>query len=180
MSSAKGFLLVVLFSWLGTATPPTASAQAGQDSVLVYSGNPVTITLLASDAFFTSRLYLFRTPVPGDSLRCLMDNRAGTPPDEVMFDPGSEFGIQPGRELVFGIYVEDTDKTYFIGPAARNGDDLLHARIERVSSQVYDVGFEDSEGGGDQDYNDLRFRFAGVGVTSTLRPTWGAMKTRYR
>ena len=50
---------------------------------------------------------------------------------------------------------------YKIGPGDRNPDGLAHARVVKTGERQFDVGFEDLLNGGDRDYDDNVFRFAG-------------------
>src|SRR5207249_4385017 len=66
-----------------------------------------------------------------------------------------------GTELVFGIFVRDTEKTYKMGPASRNPDNFVHAKVEFLTPTSARVRFEDLDGGGDQNYNDAVFTVSG-------------------
>lgn len=64
--------------------------------------------------------------------------------------------------------VQDADDfTYFSGPDSRNRDGAYHLAIFEGSGGVWQVkgGWEDIEGGGDMDFNDLLFEVSGVSVT---------------
>jgi hypothetical protein len=73
--------------------------------------------------------------------------------------------FQAGTELVFRLDVEETGLSFFSGPAERNPDALAHVlAVTNQLGDLYftDVGFEDTPGGGDQDYNDFMFRLYNV------------------
>jgi hypothetical protein len=70
----------------------------------------------------------------------------------------------PGTELVFGIRVRDTGDLFKTGPAHRNPDGIRHATVRRRRDGSVIVGFEDSSGGGDRDYNDALLLIHGVSV----------------
>src|SRR5690606_19245691 len=72
-----------------------------------------------------------------------------------------------GTELVFYIYVTNTGQTFYTGPASRNPDNQVHAAIEQVGDRLFRIGFEDSWGGGDRDYDDLNFM---VEVDAVIAP----------
>ena len=77
-----------------------------------------------------------------------------------------------GTELVFGIHVQETGHTYYLGPGSRNPDGLIHGAVDSSTLPAYPfgwsspgyigVGFEDIFGGGDFDYDDLGFAFTNV------------------
>ncbi len=65
-----------------------------------------------------------------------------------------------GTELIFRIHVNNTGNDFFSGAGSRNPDNVPHAIVDDAfsSTETY-VGFEDLLGGGDRDYDDLRFSF---------------------
>jgi hypothetical protein len=78
-----------------------------------------------------------------------------------------------GTELIFADIPYDgaTEKgIYFTGPASRNTDKYIHAAISLKNStgtyHKYLVSFEDMEGGGDNDYNDVEFYVSGDVTTA--------------
>jgi cytoskeletal protein CcmA (bactofilin family) len=85
---------------------------------------------------------------------------------------GTQFELNvflEGDELVFGIFVTNTNFTYYSGPADRNDstDGLVHGTISDNNDGTFTVGFEDIFGGGDNDYNDINFDVtseSGVGL----------------
>ncbi len=130
-------------AWGGPAAQGTA-CQSGIGQRLVSNGGELEVELLAADAGFTIELYLMS---PGPS-QLIGTNR----------DAGRivRIGVVPaGVELVFGIYVRETQKTYTMGPGATNPDGLPHAEVTCFGGGRSNVGFEDQLGGGDRDYNDL-------------------------
>lgn len=92
---------------------------------------------------------------------------------------GKPFSLQDsnpkGAELVFGIKVQNTGRTFVTGPGSRNPDGIPHANVNFVnfnknsSTNVARVGFEDLFGGGDKDYNDFKFQVSG-GIKPTAAP----------
>ncbi len=133
------------------------ASQGGTEMALVpgqkiyASGGEVIVKVLPSDAGYTSELYL-SSPAPA---RLIATNR----------DSGAvvNLGVYPaGQELIFSIYVRETSKTFYTGPASRNPDNKLHAAADLPLYGPSTVGFEDLNGGGDQDFNDNMFRFLGL------------------
>lgn len=140
----------------------TVSAAPVLGAQLVYAGGSVTITTEPASSGYVSELGLY----DGSFSRLLYlvnDEPAGV---SVTFDPGA-FGHVPGDELIFGIRVlSDSNREYFMGPASRNPDNVLHATVDgpmihATLGSGYLVGFEDLFGGGDKDYNDNVFFFQG-------------------
>ena len=70
--------------------------------------------------------------------------------------------------MKLGIYVRDTGKTWYMGPKAGNSDGLFHAATDTLGGGSYYVGFEDLDGGGDQDYNDVAVSVGLVAVSTSL------------
>ena len=154
-----------------------AAAEPILGDMLFYTGGTITVEVLEPTAAYTNDLYLFPfvfnpaltfvnsalTSVPG-------------PPDfgtnhdvgrTTTFDP-SLFGFLPGQELMFGIFVRNTGNVYLMGAAGRNLDKQLHAAVNSIGGGAYIVGFEDLFGGGDRDYDDYTFRFAGGLATAAV------------
>ena len=140
---AKAALMVGL---IGAAPAMALPIVGGQ----IYStGGDVIVTVLPSDAGYTSEIWLFE---PGTDTY-IATNR--------LFDFGTEVNLgfyASGVELVFGIYVRNTGKTFYTGPGSRNPDQLAHAKVDAAAGETT-VGFEDLFGGGDFDFNDAVFSF---------------------
>ncbi len=56
-------------------------------------------------------------------------------------------------ELIF--FINNSQNTFLSGPGNRNPDGVVHAAITEIDPQTWRVGFEDTLGGGDSDYNDI-------------------------
>ncbi len=127
----------------------SSSAIIG-DPILTNGLGDVTVEVLASDAGFTSELWLVSPGAP----RFIATNR----------DTGliANLGTFPAGEMIFELRVRDTGFAYQTGPGVRNPDGLAHADVTPETGLSYLVGFEDIFGGGDMDYNDCVFRFTGV------------------
>jgi hypothetical protein len=172
MTSAVALLLL----------PRATSAAPIIGGQLVASGGDVVAQFMGHTAGFTNELYLFSasdlsTPLPvtasvgtlGQGL--IFINHTNSPGDSVNL---GSFAV--GTELVFGIFVQNTQQTYFMGPAARNPDNLEHGAVDNglppqfpnygspIPAGYTGVGFEDIFGGGDLDYDDLGFAFSNVRV----------------
>ncbi len=158
---------MVLGGMLLAAQPASAALIMG--GTLAYTGGDVTVTSLPVSSGYTSELNLYRADL--SFVRFLtLDEPSGV---TVTFDPGAEgFGI--GDELVFGIRVQNTGDTFFMGSASRNPDQVVHNRVitdhdaGALGIGTY-VGFEDLLGGGDLDYDDNAFLFTG-GVAAVPEP----------
>ncbi len=146
-------VIVALLASLVSLTSP-AGAQEQLDPVAVLGGQlystgaAVEMEVLSVTAGFTSTLFLFE---PEE--KRLATNR----------DTGLKVIIGPyaaGEELLFGIQVSSGFE-YRMGPAARNPDGIMHAKVDFGPDGCAIVGFEDLFGGGDEDYDDNRFRFCG-------------------
>ena len=146
----------------GTRTVQAAHEDAGgaigvAGQQIFAAGGHVTVELHRGSAAFTNEFKLFRPHGVVISL--------GTNKDPV----GTKFTIccdlQQGEELIFGIFVRNTGRTYKTGPASRNPDGLLHARVACVVPEPphaeLHVGFEDLFGGGDNDFNDAKLILTG-------------------
>ncbi|MEW6157844.1 MAG: thrombospondin type 3 repeat-containing protein [Verrucomicrobiota bacterium] len=131
--------------WITTEMP----GQAQLGATLYSNGDPVIVTVLPAAAGYTSELWLFS---PGPA-RFIATNRD--------LNQSFDLGLLPmGEELVFGIFVRDTEDTFYMGPADRNQDGIAHALIEPIGPGHALVGFEDLFGGGDLDYDDNVFEFS--------------------
>jgi hypothetical protein len=118
---------------------------------------PVTVDLQATGAGFASDIYLF---TPGGANVGFIGTNAGVPSQVSL-------GTFPaGTELLFGIVVHNqldgTDDVFYIGPACRNLDNVIHAAVADLGGGQFTVGFEDLRGGGDQSYADAVFTVSGV------------------
>jgi len=153
-----GFAAVSLMLTLPAIALPTLSHFGGQ---LYYSGGDVTIAVLHTDSKYTDVLQLWSGTTAIDvASGSQVGSRITLTAKQL-----AEMGIGIGDELQFGIHVLDTSKSFLLGPGSRNADGVDHAYVSARPSGVY-VGWEDLFGGGDHDYNDSIFRFAGVSISS--------------
>ena len=110
----------------------------------VYSnGGNVEVEILPSIAGFTSELSLF-SPGPRHFIGTNRD--AGTVVSLGAFPAGTE--------LVFSIFVRETQQTFYSGPGSNNPDGLGHGNVTCLDKKSR-IGFEDQFGGGDRNYADL-------------------------
>lgn len=144
------------------AFAPSASAVPilGGHVIVASDGN-VVAKFLGHTAGFTNLLYL-SSPATYPAL--IFNNQTATVGDTV--DLGF---FTSGTELIFKIHVVDTGDDFYTGPASRNPDTLAHAVVDDAYSltETY-VGFEDLFGGGDGDYDDLKFSFTNVRGSATV------------
>ena len=121
----------------------TGASDPATGSTLTLTGacTDVTVTVLASEAAYTSTFLHFDMSDMSMATDLMITNR----------QVGSTMvlrGLSAG-ELVLGIRVQETGDVFRTGPASRNPDGLIHARISGST-----VSFEDYSGGGDEDFND--------------------------
>lgn len=139
---------------------------------LFATGNNVWLQFLGGFAGFDVDLLLFDyVGQDASGLPVIFNNHTTATDTETTL-----YGFTPGEELVFGIFVQNTGKTYYTGPASGNPDNALHVRFFETGDGTYTigVGFEDLYGGGDEDFQDIFFRAGGVTVTPEPE-TWFLM-----
>jgi hypothetical protein len=149
-----------LFSSMASAAP-----IIGEE--LFYTGGDISVEILEAAADYTSELGLYLQVNGEDAVQVFGTNQDVG--DVITFNASSH-GLNAGDELVFGIYVQNTDNIFYMGDASRNEDNLFHAAVDDVGANTYLVGFEDILGGGDLDYNDNIFKFTGSLTTSVSEP----------
>lgn len=131
---------------LGLTAPAHSAAIIG-GPIFVASTGDVIATFLGADAGFESQLGLVGGPSN------IFDNKTSA--------IGSTFNLgsfAAGTQLTFSLFVVNTGNTFFSGPASGNPDGVAHASVDTSSTGTL-ASFEDTFGGGDRDYNDLRFSF---------------------
>ena len=158
-------LVAACFVAVGLAMAvPAAAVPTLYGGQLYYTGGDVTIDVLSSDTAYGEVLRLW-------SDLTVLDVTDGTQVDTrvtLTAKQLADMDIGVGDELNFGIHVLNTGQDFVLGPGDRNVDGLDHAYVRSGRTHVI-VGFEDLLGGGDRDYNDTIFRFAG-GTTTTGPP----------
>jgi hypothetical protein len=127
----------------GTVLAQAPTCENGIGGRIFSNGGNVEVEILPSIAGFTSELS-FVSPAP---TRFIGTNRdVGT-----IVNLGS---FPAGTELVFSIFVRETSRTFYSGPASSNPDGLGHGDVTCLSNKAR-IGFEDQFGGGDRNYGDL-------------------------
>lgn len=147
--------------WLGLLVFAATFARDAQaapvlGAQLFYTGGTVTVTSLPVTSGFTSELGLYDSAF-SRLLLIMLDEPPGV---VVTFDPSAS-GIAVGGELIFGIRIVGPGTEYFMGPAVRNPDGIIHAGVDSLGGGSFVVGFEDLFGGGDRDFDDNKFLFEG-------------------
>ena len=111
----------------------------------------IWVAYMGSDAQFTSEFYL-------ESPGYMHLGTGHLTPDGKLFKLGS---LKPGTELKFSIHVQETGHRFYSGPADRNADGFNHAAVTYLGDCTWRVGFEDTYGGGDQDFDDIIIEIEG-------------------
>jgi len=148
------FAVTFLILSLGLSSPLKGNAddqsqqsgecQGGIGGRLFSNGGELEVEMLAADAGFTIELYLMS---PGPQRLIATNRDAGT-----VVKLGT---VTAGVELIFGVFVRETQRTYVMGSGFQNPDGLPHAEVTCFGGGRSNIGFEDQLGGGDRDYNDL-------------------------
>jgi hypothetical protein len=178
ITHALALVCVAVFSVNASA----ATTTYGTPLIVQTTGTVMAQFVGGASAGFTNHLYL---DSPTNALGVIFNNHTSTLGDTVNL--GS---FTAGTELIFRNHVADTDTNFFTGPASRNPDNVIHAGIiEGLTDADMDayeflnglpngtllrggtlVGFEDTLGGGDLDYNDLSYLFTNVGTAPVPVP----------
>lgn len=116
--------------------------------VIVANSDPVNAIYVTDGGAYSASLYL----VTGAGDLFVLSDSTNTPGDT--FNLGSFIA---GTELVFKLVTGGN--TFYSGDPSRNPDGLAHAYAETLGGFTF-VGFEDLLGGGDQDYDDIVFKFS--------------------
>jgi hypothetical protein len=144
-----------------------SSAAPVLGAQLYWSGGDVTVEVQGSTAGYLSELRLYYSATSYFiAYNAPNGNPVGT--TVTLSDALLDTFIDVGDELVFGIYVTDTNNVFKMGPGSRNPDGLIHAAVDATARAGWlRVGFEDLLGGGDLDYDDNVFDFRG-GLRSSV------------
>ena len=178
-------LLVGLLGSLAMPRPASAGMVIGQQ--LFAGGGNVVAHFLGHTAGFTNDLYLFDAADLTTPL-AVTATVGGLGPGMIFRNQTTAAGTQvnlgnfsSGTELVFAIFVHNSNQTYFMGPASRNPDGIAHGAVDNGAPPQFPsygvipagftaLGFEDIFGGGDLDYDDLGFAFSNVRTTQAPEP----------
>ncbi|HEY7559263.1 MAG TPA: DUF4114 domain-containing protein [Candidatus Binatia bacterium] len=138
-------------------------------NVIVNTTGHVTATYLGHTARISNDLYLNS---PTNSFGLIFNNHAT--PIGTTFDLGT---FTAGTELIFRLHAHEsggtdlTPRDYFTGAAGRNPDGIAHAYVDgQYALNATYVGFEDVFGGGDLDYDDLKFSFTNTRAETLPEP----------
>ena len=134
---------------------------------LFATGNTIFLQFLGGFAGYDIDLLLFDFVGQSPSgLPVIFNNHTSTVGDKYEVS-----GFTPGQELIFGIFVQNTQITYYTGPPEGNPDHTLHVQFFETGDAFYTIGmgFEDLYGGGDEDFQDVFFQVGG-GVTVNPEP----------
>jgi hypothetical protein len=145
-----------------TTQPDALALAAG--GVTAGSGH-VVVDIKASDSGYDNKIY-YSTDNFKTKQYIGVDNQTGSV-DLGTFKPGTtiQFGIDNGQGQFFKA-----------GPAASNTDNFQHSKSAQTSSGVQ-IGFEDLNGGGDQDFNDAIINVRNVPVAAASSPALAATPT---
>jgi hypothetical protein len=170
MIGVRGLLstLTVVAS-VGWAGPSMAIPILGAKVIVAETGN-VTATYLGYTAKISNDLYL---QTPNTGLGIIFNNL--TTPVSTTFNLGT---FTAGTELIFRLQAAesrfgkaDGPFNYYTGPADRNPDGIAHAKVDdQYAYNTTYVGFEDVFGGGDLDYDDLKFSFTNTRTETLPEP----------
>jgi hypothetical protein len=131
--------------------PCFASSDAGAGGQQVFAGGGALVAVWdGGSADFANELWLAE---PTEVVIGTLHETA----------PGTEVSLgspEAGVELVFAL-TNPYGETWRTGPANRNEDGEVHARVVRLDDDTYRVGFEDLAGVGDSDFNDACFSVRG-------------------
>lgn len=146
------------------AMPMSADASSLPGTSLFATGDPLLVRFVGSNAGYTSELYLF---VEGEQQLILNGQTSAAGLQAALSQ-----ALARGDEVVLGIYVQNTGQMYYTG-VGRNVDGVQHARFWTAEDGSIRVGFEDLQGGGDMDYDDLVFEITGVSTSQMGDATTG-------
>ena len=153
------------------ASMPTNSIAALGDG-LVATGGTITATFEGASAADTSNLQILAT----DGIHTVSFFQTFTTAVGTTFTLGS---LAAGTPFDIMLVDSTTGETWHVGQGTNNADGIVHANVIsnfNGTGRTF-VGFEDTRGGGDKDYNDMTFSLAGAGpiVAAVPEPATSAM-----
>jgi len=161
-------IALMAFGTLAWHTESMALPILGAKVIVNDTGN-VTATYLGYTARISNDLYL---DSPSNGLGLIFNNLST--PVGTTFNLGT---FTAGTELLFRLYAHESrfgigpPREYFTGPAYRNPDGIIHAIVDgQYALNTSYVGFEDVFGGGDLDYDDLKFSFTNTRAETLPEP----------
>lgn len=150
-----------------------SSAIAAQAAPTLYDGSflvgatgKVEATFLGHTAAYSNDLYFSTDSV---NWSFIFNNH-----NDAVGKTVSLGNFSAGDELFFKIHVNNTGDNFFSGSSSNNADGLIHVVSETTGTNTY-VGFEDLYGGGDRDYDDVRYSFNNIAIDPVPEPETYAM-----
>lgn len=146
-------------------------------SSLYATGSDIWVKFFGSDAGYTNDLFWICN-LASSCQQFLFQNHD---PSQVGDEVKISHSFAVGEEVIFKLFVASTGETFYTGPAWRNPDGVSHFATQSTSDVTananYTVlgGFEDLNGGGDHDYNDMMFEFGNVTTNVTATPEPASM-----
>jgi PEP-CTERM motif len=157
---------LVLAAMVGAFFSASSHAALGDD--LIATGGNITITFLGSDADFDSLISVNGGPK-------IFPNHSTAP--NTTFDLGS-FAAGTLLDIALSVVTPGAENTFHTGSGANNADGMPHADVIYnylgTPGLTY-VGFEDTLGGGDKDYNDHQFAFTMIAAAVPEPETYALM-----
>jgi hypothetical protein len=149
----RSILLAALLGLGGIATTQANPILGGQ---IFANGGAVYATFTGSDAGYDNLLFLATT-----SSGTIFEGHA-----TVVGTTAFLGNFAAGTELEFALNNQQGN-IWYTGSGSRNSDGLAHALVDGSTPGLVSVGFEDLNGGGDKDYNDLQFTVRNASVPDT-------------
>ena len=119
----------------------------GLGETIISTGVDLELEVLPGEAAFTSEI---RLVLPSGTFSLATNQEVG----RVV-----RLELAPaGVELIFEIFVRETEQTFRTGPGNRNPDGLPHATVVTLGPSTWTVSFEDAADGADFDLNDVVFQ----------------------
>lgn len=143
--------VILAASLLVLSSATMATTANTTDKLFVKQSGDVFLTFVSKEAGYSNDLFLTGNP------NKILNNQTAV--------AGTQYALgsfAAGTELVFSMFVKQTGRTYFSGPASSNVDNTRHTTFSALSNSSVLVGFEDIFKGGDFDYNDLKFSLSNV------------------
>lgn len=137
---------------IGIANAQASTSNGVVGGEFVASDESVTITCLKKDAAYKSMLFI---EVDGTEQFLFWSRQTGRV---------KTIRVNPGSQIVFKLFVENTGEIFFSGDMSRNPDGIEHVESVHLGGNSYQFGFEDQLNGGDFDFNDCMFQIDGVYV----------------
>jgi hypothetical protein len=164
----KTSLLAAALAMLPVAVSAFPIAISGTEGlpVIVTGTDAVIATYQGNSASYSNDLYLGVSAAANPSDVFIFNNHANSVGDT--YNLGT---FDLGTELIFRLYVNNTGESFYTGPAARNPDDLAHARVQADwEANTPLVSFEDLFGTpeGVNGFNDLSFSFTNTSTTPAV------------